>query len=696
MQQAVRLHRAIVAGHADRLGGDVAHHAVAPSPNRSTRVNGGAGFVTRTHHRGVAAKTRHRLALHVRAHEGTVRVVVLKERDERGRHADDLHRRNVHVVHAESRHRRVLRTGKLLVAARASHRHEVGHDAAIAVQRGVRRGDTSGEVFTGRQVHHFVRHHAIHHAAVGGADEAEFVHATVGGQLADETDVRTFRRFNRADASVVRTVHVAHFQLGAGALQTAGAEARETTLVRQLAQRVRLVHERAQLVAAEERLDAGAHRLDRQDDAGQQVVLVGAGHAFAGDLFHADKAEAELALQQFAHASHALVAQVVNVVVLHVLGQVGAHRLQRAGEVVGRQVADGERNIDAQALVEVAAADLGQVVAALVKEQAVNQLAGGVFIGRFARSHALVNVQDRFARRAGAVGVQGGFQQFRQFQNLDGFQAERGDLLRRILVDARQSGHDDLLAIADLFDRAHAHQFVGFRLRQRLFFAEVPDHLRVAAQRAFHRGFPRLLLVGQAVQNHLAEDDALIQHHFPGIGVHQRLTQLLLLGLTHRHHLHIAALLKAVQRLHHLGDGKLFALRNLRVHHAVRVVFDLQPRSLHRDQTGTNDHLHRGVHVFLEVQARRAAELAHDDALAAVDDERSVVGHQGEVAQIDLGLDDGTIFPSKSNNCLNRSFKRHIPIAAFADRVLRLAERKADELQIICLRKVPDWGKSLE
>ena len=44
------------------------------------------------------AEQRHRLALHVRAHERAVGVVVLEERDERGGHRHQLVRRHVHQV----------------------------------------------------------------------------------------------------------------------------------------------------------------------------------------------------------------------------------------------------------------------------------------------------------------------------------------------------------------------------------------------------------------------------------------------------------------------------------------------------------------------------------------------------------------------------------------------------------------------
>ena len=52
------------------------------------------------HDRRLAAQQRHRLALHVRAHQRAVGVVVLEERDERRGHRHQLLRADVHVVDA--------------------------------------------------------------------------------------------------------------------------------------------------------------------------------------------------------------------------------------------------------------------------------------------------------------------------------------------------------------------------------------------------------------------------------------------------------------------------------------------------------------------------------------------------------------------------------------------------------------------
>jgi hypothetical protein len=67
--------------------------------------------------------------------------------------------------------------------------------------------------------------------AVRALDEAVLVDAREGRQRVDQTDVRAFRRLDRADAAVVGRVHVADFEAGALAGQTARAKRRETALV---------------------------------------------------------------------------------------------------------------------------------------------------------------------------------------------------------------------------------------------------------------------------------------------------------------------------------------------------------------------------------------------------------------------------------------------------------------------------------
>ena len=87
---------------------------------------------------------RHGLALHVRAHQGAVGVVVLEERDERGGDRDDLLGRDVHVVDLVR-----ARLGELVAVAR---RDPLGQEVAGGVERRVGLGDDVLLFLVGGQV----------------------------------------------------------------------------------------------------------------------------------------------------------------------------------------------------------------------------------------------------------------------------------------------------------------------------------------------------------------------------------------------------------------------------------------------------------------------------------------------------------------------------------------------------------------
>ena len=143
------------------------------------------------------ADERHGLALHVRAHERAVGVVVLEERHERRGDRHHLVRRDVHQLdHVGRDHLEVA------VEARGD---SVSLELALLVEVGRRLGDVLALLFerastsctssvTGRRST----------LAVRRLDEAVLVDARERRERRDEADVRTFRRLDRADAAVVR------------------------------------------------------------------------------------------------------------------------------------------------------------------------------------------------------------------------------------------------------------------------------------------------------------------------------------------------------------------------------------------------------------------------------------------------------------------------------------------------------------
>jgi hypothetical protein len=109
-------------------------------------------------------------------------------------------------------------------------------------------------------------------------------------------------------------VHVAHLEAGTLARQAARAQGRDAPLVRDLGQRVGLVHELRQLAGTEELLQRRGDRLGVDQVVRHQRFGLGLAQAFLDGLLDARQAAAVLVLGQFAHAAHAAVAQVVDVV----------------------------------------------------------------------------------------------------------------------------------------------------------------------------------------------------------------------------------------------------------------------------------------------------------------------------------------------------------------------------------------------
>src|ERR1700686_4540674 len=216
---------------------------------------------------------------------------------------------------------------------------------------------------------------SVLYLAIRRLDEAVIVDARKAAQRRYQSNVRTFRRFNRTDASIVRRMYVAHFESSAFARQTARPKSRETPLVRNLRQRICLIHELRQLRRPEEFADRSHHwlRVDQVVRHRRRHFLVHA-HLFLDRAFHADQADAELIFQQLANRADAAIAQVIDVIhradVLTQLQQV----LDRRVEIVRikRALLEARRFLIFKQLdVELQAAHTREVILARIEEHAL-------------------------------------------------------------------------------------------------------------------------------------------------------------------------------------------------------------------------------------------------------------------------------------------------------------------------------------
>ncbi|CAB4766826.1 unannotated protein [freshwater metagenome] len=388
------------------------------------RVARGAGLDAGAHIGGLGRDERYGLALHVGAHERTVRVVVLEEGDQRGRDRHDLLRRNVHELDLERRNRRdlgggteehvtfelQLQIGQRGGLGRPAHQHAVSAEHTVGGDLGVGLRDDVFLFLVGGEPDDLVGDLALVDHAVRRLDKAERVHAGIGGERTDEADVRAFRGLDGAHAPVVREVDVTDLEAGPLARQTTRAERREATAVGEARQRVHLVHELRQLRRPEELLDRRDHRPDVDERLGRDGLDVLGGHALTNDAFHARQADAHLVLDELAHRTDAPVCEVVLIVeavarlALGEMQQVrarGQHLGLRQHWLIGFGTLEVEveqcrdlLDLGAELAVQLVPTDARQVVAARLEERVAEVGTSGLDRRRLARTGALVDLDE--------------------------------------------------------------------------------------------------------------------------------------------------------------------------------------------------------------------------------------------------------------------------------------------------------------
>ena len=205
-------------------------------------------------------------------------------------------------------------------------------------------------------------HLTIDDTLVGGLDETKLINLGIDAKRGDKTDVGTFRSLDGAEAAVVGIVDVADLEACTLARQTAGAESRDTALVGELGQGVGLVHELAQLVGAEERVDDRRKGLGIDKLGGGEHLVVTHIHALADGATHAGETHAKLVGELLADSADTTVRQVVDIVHLGFLVDKLDQIFNDRGDVLLGQHADVVGDIKVQFGVDSVATHIAQII----------------------------------------------------------------------------------------------------------------------------------------------------------------------------------------------------------------------------------------------------------------------------------------------------------------------------------------------
>ena len=316
---------------------------------------------------------------------------MLQERNQAGGDRRNLVRRHVHQVHLGSRHDR-----EVAVVARLDL---VGlQELALVAQRRVGLSDHEAFLFLGAEILNagIVQVDlAAGYLAVGRLDKAHVADLGVHAKRRDQTDIRTFRRLDRAEATVMGVVHVAHLEAGPLARQAARTKSRQAALMRHLGQRIRLVHELRELVGPEERVDDRRQRLRIDQVHRSEHLVVAHVHPLADRTGHPDETDAELVGQLLAYGTHPTVAQVVDVVDIRLRVDQRDQVADDRDHVLLGQDADFGRDIQIEFLVDSETSHVAQIVALVREEQLLDHVACRRLVGRLRVAELAIDVNDR-------------------------------------------------------------------------------------------------------------------------------------------------------------------------------------------------------------------------------------------------------------------------------------------------------------
>ena len=424
-------------------------------------------------------------------------------------------------------------------------------------------------------------------------------------------------------------VHVSDFHVGAFTAQTAGAQCGQTALVGQLGQRVGLIHELAQGAGAEELLDGGGDRPDIDQALGRHDVQILNGHALTDDALHAAEADAELVLQQLAHAAQAAVAQMVDIIAGHkAIGQ-RVHIVDGGEDILHNDMLGHQR-------VSMQLALLDQLLALILAHQLLQHVKADTLLDAALLAGIEVHVVGHVAHAVAG-----------DLQHLAGVQRD-GDLLHAHGVHQCAVGGGQHAAF---LEQQLAGGGIGHGIGQHLAPGTHPEGQLLVELIAAHGA----QIVTPGIEEQVLDQGLGGVHRgrLAGTQLAVDLQQRFLVGLAgvllQRHHnaLVIAKMLQDLrvgletQRTDQAGNGQLAVLVNADPEHLTGVGLVLQPRAaVGDDGAGQQGQVGLQVDLLAVVDAGRADDLADHHALGAVDDEGAGVGHQGEVAHEDLLLLD--------------------------------------------------------
>ncbi|GFH92745.1 hypothetical protein IMSAGC002_04017 [Lachnospiraceae bacterium] len=140
------------------------------------------------------------------------------------------------------------------------------------------------------------------------------INPCIACQRVNQTDVRTFRRLNRAHSPIMGIVNITHLKSRTVPGQTAWPQCGKTSLVGQLTQRIILIHKLGKLGRTKKFLHRSLYWFDVNQYLRGNLFSIMSCHPFTDYPFQPGQTDPVLVLEQFTYRPDAPVAQMVNII----------------------------------------------------------------------------------------------------------------------------------------------------------------------------------------------------------------------------------------------------------------------------------------------------------------------------------------------------------------------------------------------
>ena len=274
-------------------------------------VNSSLILNTSSDNRSFCHKKRYGLTLHVRTHEGTCTVIILKEWNHWCSNWEYHLRRYIHKIN--------LALIELRSFFSVTSRYSISYEITILINLSISLCYMEIIFLISCEVTYFISNSWILrirliYNTIRSFNESIFINSCIRCKRVNKTNVRSFRSLDRTHSTIMSIVYISNLETCTISWKTTRTKGWKTSLMSNLTKRVILIHELWQLRTSEEFLNSSCYRLNINKWLWRYSTKILCRHSLTDHSFHSWDTNSELVLKKLSYSSDTSVSKVIDIV----------------------------------------------------------------------------------------------------------------------------------------------------------------------------------------------------------------------------------------------------------------------------------------------------------------------------------------------------------------------------------------------